>query len=33
VDIIDMLDGKFSFDKQKFKLINKFGTIGVYGRK
>jgi hypothetical protein len=33
VEIIDMLDGKFRFDKQKFELINKFGTIGVYGRK
>ncbi|MFN5030958.1 MAG: ArnT family glycosyltransferase [Flavobacteriia bacterium] len=33
VGIIDMLDDKFRFEKQKFKLINKIGTIGIYGRK
>jgi hypothetical protein len=31
--IIDMLDDKFHFEKQKFRLVNQFGTLGIYSRK
>jgi hypothetical protein len=32
-NIVEMLDDKFRFDKQKFELVNKLGTVAIYGRK
>ena len=31
--VIEMLDDQFRFENQKFKLVNQFGTLGIYSRK